>query len=49
MLQNQIAQQSSFSRSSLSDDVEMLAFVHGSNTKGLGIAPALFLANDGVG
>ena len=38
-----------FSSAGLSDDVEMLAFVHGGNAKGLGIAPAWFLADDDVG
>ncbi len=49
VLQNQVPKQRSFSRTGFTDDVEVLAFVHGGNAKGLGIAPAWFLADDDVG
>jgi hypothetical protein len=45
MLQDQVSQQGGFARTSLSDDVDVLALVNRGNAKGLGIAPAMPFAD----
>ena len=49
VLQYQVPQQCGFSSAGFADDVEVLSFINGGNAKGLGIAPAWFLADDDVG
>jgi hypothetical protein len=49
VLGDQVQQQGGFAGACLSDDVDVLALIHSGNAKGLGIAPAIALADcDGL-
>jgi hypothetical protein len=48
VLHNQISEQRGLSGSGFTDDVDMLAFVHGGNAKRLGFAPASSFADGDV-